>query len=126
MYVVTQSVAQAKEWYRAGKGEWGICIANALLKICRAKNKTRESGHYYVKILGDRANGTQLEMPDYALDQHTIRGKQMGRGEDFFREESAKLSDPAPQDKYENEAYIHWSSFEKSGRDMKDERPSKN
>jgi len=121
MYTVTQSVAQAKEWYSNKSGEWGICIANAILTVCRAEKKTRESGHFYVQVLGDRANGFQLEMPDYALDQHTRKGKQLGRGEDFFREESAKLSNPAPKDEYEDQAYVYWHQFEKNGKSMREE-----
>ena len=31
------------------------------------------------------------EIPDYALDMHTMKGKAMGRGLDHFRSEGAKL-----------------------------------
>ena len=31
------------------------------------------------------------EIPDYALDMHTINGKAMGRGLDHFRKEAARL-----------------------------------
>jgi hypothetical protein len=31
------------------------------------------------------------EIPDYALDMHTMKGKAMGRGLDHFRKEGAKL-----------------------------------
>jgi len=31
-------------------------------------------------------------VPDWALDKHTARGKAMGRGADFFFDESAKLA----------------------------------
>ena len=32
-----------------------------------------------------------LEMPDYALDMHTMKGKAMGHDLDHFRKEGAKL-----------------------------------
>ena len=34
------------------------------------------------------------EIPDYALDMHTLKGKAMGRGLDLFRKEGAKLIPP--------------------------------
>lgn len=34
----------------------------------------------------------KLKIPDYALGKHTRRGKQMGRGQQFFFEEEAKLT----------------------------------
>ena len=33
-------------------------------------------------------------IPDCALDQHTMKGKAMGRGLDHFRKEGAKLIPP--------------------------------
>lgn len=35
--------------------------------------------------------GPWLEIPDYALDHHTKRGREMGRGERFFFDEASKL-----------------------------------
>lgn len=35
--------------------------------------------------------GPWLEVPDYALDHHTQRGKEMGRDENFFFNEASKL-----------------------------------
>ena len=41
--------------------------------------------------------GPWLEIPDYALDHHTARGREMGRDERFFFEEAALLNDnPKP------------------------------
>jgi replication-associated recombination protein RarA len=36
----------------------------------------------------------RLEIPDEALDQHTMRGKRMGRGSEHFIEEASKLEQP--------------------------------
>jgi hypothetical protein len=37
-----------------------------------------------------------LEMPDYALDMHTMKGKAMGHDLDHFRKEGAKLVPSRP------------------------------
>jgi hypothetical protein len=43
------------------------------------------------------------------FDQHTQKGKAMGRGLKYFREESTKLvPKPKRKDKYEDEAYRLW------------------
>ena len=47
----------------------------------------------------------RLEIPDYALDKHTIRGKKMGRGLEHFFAEGAKLAKQAYEDPYEKEAF---------------------
>jgi hypothetical protein len=50
------------------------------------------------------------EIPDWALDQHTLAGKKLGRGLDHFREEGAKLvPPPTADDPYEDEAYRLWA-----------------
>ena len=36
------------------------------------------------------------EIPDYALDKHTARGRAMGRGEEFFWRESSALAQERP------------------------------
>ena len=46
------------------------------------------------------------EIPGYALDMHTMKGKAMGRDLKHFRSEGAKLvPPPTADDPYENEAY---------------------
>ena len=50
------------------------------------------------------------EIPDYALDMHTMKGKAMGRGLDHFREAGAKLAPPPTgDDPFQAEAYRLWA-----------------
>ena len=51
---------------------------------------------------------TPADIPDWALDKHTKRGKALGRGLDHFRNEGAKLAPEAQKDPYEDEAYRAW------------------
>lgn len=56
-------------------------------------------------------------MPDWADDQHTVRGRRLGRGLKFFRDESAKLYPaPAEPDPYEDEAYRLWALADRASR----------
>ena len=56
-----------------------------------------------------------LEMPDYALDMHTMKGKAMGHDLDHFRKEGAKLvPEPTADDPYEDEAYRLWAIKQRS------------
>ncbi len=73
-----------------------------ILLMCRAK-KNRE-GDEFVNIMQDRRRRSNyLDMPDYAVDMHTKRGKQMGRGENFFWEEGAKINNSIPNKKWNYE-----------------------
>jgi replication-associated recombination protein RarA len=47
----------------------------------------------------------RLEIPDYALDMHTYRGRKMGRGLEHFFAEGAKLANQALEDPYEKTAF---------------------
>jgi hypothetical protein len=54
-------------------------------------------------------------VPDWAFDQHTQKGKRMGRGLDHFRSEGAKLvPPPTADDPYEDEAYRLWAIKQRS------------
>jgi len=68
-----------------------IFFVNAILLLVRAP-KSRIVDHaalLYYK--GDRAGELKREIPDYALDMHTIRGKHMKRDLDHFLKEGSRL-----------------------------------
>jgi len=67
-----------------------MALGNAILSLCRAK-KTRIGDEFQIVIYGRRENGWKIDIPDYALDMHTSRGRKMGRGQKHFWEESVKL-----------------------------------
>jgi len=99
----------AKEQYDTKKfGKSRLPIGNAIRMLCRAV-KSREGDHFQASI-GLRATleGFVPEVPDFALDMHTIKGKRMGRGLKHFREEGTQLVPAAAKDSYEDEAYRLW------------------
>ena len=87
-----------------------MAIGNCIRLMCRAP-KSREGDHFHVAIgLAAMLEGYVPEIPDWADDQHTLRGKRLGRGLDYFRAESTKLVPaPAQPDLYEGEAYRLWA-----------------
>jgi replication-associated recombination protein RarA len=98
-------VTQAMKYYDAERiGFSRLFIGNAIRLMARAK-KSREADHFCLAVGLASEQGHVPDVPDYAYDQHTLKGKQMGRGLDYFRKEAAKLVPAAKPDKYEDEAY---------------------
>ena len=100
--------ALATSWHDAHKktkGSGRIFAAKAIILLCQAK-KSRDADHltnlvYDKKLISDdvleselnEARKTVEEIPDYALDVHTTRGRLKGRSKtDFFLEEHDALS----------------------------------
>lgn len=76
---------------RAGQSSELLCLGNAILAMCRAE-KSRLADNFMTVVQQERAQkGLKLEVPDYALDKHTLKGKQKGRGWDFFNKVSSHL-----------------------------------
>jgi replication-associated recombination protein RarA len=110
---------QSKDWYdpdvtKLGKSR--MSFGNAIRLMCRAP-KSREGDHFHAAT-GWAAilEGFKPTIPEWTLDQHTQKGKKMGRGLDYFREESTKLVPPAKKDAYEDEAYRLWAIKAKAGK----------
>jgi replication-associated recombination protein RarA len=64
-------------------------IIHAIVELCRSK-KSRMLDHAKVWAL---FTDYRPEVPDYALDTHTRRGKRMGRNLDFFKEVGSVIND---------------------------------
>lgn len=116
-YVHT-AATQAKAWYDPKKlGKSRMAIGNAIRIMARAP-KCRQGDHFHI-VAGLQAllEGYVPEIPDWANDGHTLAGKRAGRGLEYFRAESAKLSPvPVDADPYEDEAYRLLQLKESGGR----------
>lgn len=97
-----------------------MAIGNAIRLMCRAP-KSREGDHFHVVAgLSAQLEGFVPEIPDWANDAHTLVGKKLRRGLDYFRQESTKLvPPPAAKDPYEDECYRLWAK--RDGRRRSDE-----
>lgn len=115
---VRASCEQARAWYDPEKlGKSRMAIGNCIRLMCRAP-KSRQGDHFHV-VAGLRSilEGFVPTIPDWADDQHTLRGKRLGRGLQYFRDESTKLHPaPAEADPYEDEAYRLWDLKQRQAR----------
>jgi replication-associated recombination protein RarA len=78
-----------------------LFVVHAVLFLARSP-KSRIVDNLLAVVYNDEE---RLEIPDYALDMHTYRGKKMGRGLEHFFEEGAKLVNQAIDDPYEKKAF---------------------
>lgn len=85
-----------------------LILANAILMMCRAK-KSRISDHFQRFMMEEWQNGRKREIPDYALDKHTKRGRTMRRGVQHWLDEGCLLiPDGGVPDPYAQTAQEHW------------------
>jgi replication-associated recombination protein RarA len=122
--LVHVSCQQAKAFYdRAEFGKWRMPIGTAVRALCRAP-KSREGDHFNAAIgLPNELHGVAPEVPDWAYDHHTTRGRKLGRGVEYFRTESTKLVPPPDgPDPYEAEAF---AQFEARAKQPKASQPSR-
>ena len=85
----------------AGKNDSSrLFLVHAVLYLARSP-KSRIVDNLLSVVYNDE---TRLEIPDYALDKHTVRGKKMGRGLEHFFAEGAKLDNEEFEDPYEKQA----------------------
>ena len=76
---------------RPGQASELLCLSNAILAMCRAE-KSRLADNFMTVVQQERAQkGLKLQVPDYALDKHTLKGKQKGRGWEFFNKVSSMI-----------------------------------
>ncbi len=81
------------------KEEYRLFFVNAVSILARAP-KCRIADNLLITLYGDIKQGKRLEMPDYAIDKHTFRGRRMGRGIKHFIEEGSKINNESVEDSY--------------------------
>jgi hypothetical protein len=67
---------------------------HAIMALCRAPKHRMVDHAFMYFYVGDRGE-IRREVPDYALDKDTRRGRSMGREEDHFFTESTELANAA-------------------------------
>lgn len=77
-----------------------LFLVQAVVSLCRCP-KSRLIDWYVIKLFREH-NDINLEVPDYAFDMHSVRGKILKRGLDHFYEEGSQLNNHKLQD-LENE-----------------------
>lgn len=88
---IQQYLKDAATKKRPKHDKYDLCIVGyAILSMARSP-KSRESDDFTNHVLRSRRLNAKREVPDYALDKHTQRGRDMGRGVEHFWSEGAKL-----------------------------------
>jgi len=103
-----RSVDDAEALLRAQNDGWRLPAANAIIALSQAK-KSRAADHFQCVCRGRYAKEPDREVPDFALDKHTRRGRTLGRGFDHFFTEGTKLV-PDHHDTWEADAQEVWLS----------------
>jgi replication-associated recombination protein RarA len=103
---VLAAVRAAEQVYRAEDlGAALLILGNAIRMMARSP-KSREADHFVIAVGVRPPEGFAPDIPDWAHDKHTQKGRQMGRGVDHFITEGAKLdNDITPNDPYREEAH---------------------
>ena len=106
---VVASLAASRDRYSKSIGEARLMIGNCIRIMCRSP-KSRAGCHFAAATgLRSMLEDFVPTVPDFALDQHTLEGRKMGRGLEHFRREGARLiPPPTGDDPFEDEAYRLW------------------
>ena len=85
------------------KGESVLFFVNAVVILARAP-KCRVADDLMITLIDSVERGERLEMPDYAVDKHTFRGRRMGRGVKHFVEEGSRIANEGADNPYRETA----------------------
>ena len=90
-------------------GSARLALANVILLMCRSP-KTRIADHLQCVVNQDRLHGKRLDIPDYALDKHTARGRRLKRGAQHWLDQGCQLNLTADvPDPYAQRAREWWT-----------------
>jgi replication-associated recombination protein RarA len=94
--VLIHSLCQMRLAFDYGMGDRNLFSIHAVRYLC-ACQKDRSSDEMLNWVIRQVEDGQLLPtIPEYALDMHTARGQQMGRGLRHFLEEGAKVNPELP------------------------------
>ena len=105
--VVVNNLYQIKDNFSYADGDRPIYFIHAIRYFCNCE-KDRSSDLLKNIIIKGFALGKVPEIPDYALDKHTLRGIEMGRDSFHFLNEASKV---IPQMKVDNDYKERYSKI---------------
>lgn len=88
--ILIHSLSQMRKEFLYNDGDRPIFFVYAIRYLCKCK-KERSNDHVKTLLIQDFANGNKPEVPEYALDMHTRKGRAMGRDLRHFYEEASKV-----------------------------------
>lgn len=97
--IMINSLNQMRQSFQYNESDRAMFFFHAIRYLCGSE-KDRSSDLLKNIVIKSFAMGYVPEIPDIALDKHTTRGKEMGRGSDHFLHEASKV---VPQAKVTND-----------------------
>jgi replication-associated recombination protein RarA len=89
---------------RRNNGSYRLSLTHAILFLSRSR-KSRIVDDLLNVVYGEiQHEDKRLPIPDYALDMHTLAGKKMKRGYEYFFSEGNKLNNEAFENPYTTRA----------------------
>ena len=104
--VLVKTLYDIHKEYAYGDGDRPIFFLFAIRYLCKCQ-KERSTDHIKNIIMRDSARGEVPEIPDVAIDMHTIKGRAMGRDVFYFLDEASKVTPMWDEydDSYRQELY---------------------
>ena len=89
--VIVNTLNQLRKEFPYGDGDRPIFFLYAIRYLCKQK-KERSTDHIKNIIMRENAKGEIPEIPDYAYDMHTNKGRfELGRDVFYFMDEASKV-----------------------------------
>ena len=87
---LVNTLNQLRKEFSYGDGDRPIFFMQAIRYMCKCK-KERSTDQIKNIIMKEFERGYKPEIPDYAIDMHTIKGREMGRDVFYFLNEASKV-----------------------------------
>jgi len=95
--VLVDTLYRTHSRYPRPLGDRFLFAAHAIRLIAESlKDRTTDDMVAYAK-LDNITRGNAPEIPDFAIDMHTKRGWEMGRGYEHFMNEASRIENPVPE-----------------------------
>ncbi|MGL4677261.1 MAG: hypothetical protein ACRCWI_06305 [Brevinema sp.] len=105
--ILVQSLNEIRKNFTYSDGDRPLYFIHAIRYLC-ASEKDRSSDLLKNIIIKNAAMGFVPEIPDVALDKHTVRGAEMGRDSFHFLEEASKV---IPQKEVKNNYHKEYTDI---------------
>ena len=109
--IMINNLNTMRKEFQYNESDRAMYFFHAIRYLCQSE-KDRSSDLLKNIVIKSFAMGYVPEIPDIALDKHTVRGQEMGRGSEHFLHEASKV---IPQAKVTND---YKEQYEKSSRTM--------
>lgn len=105
--VLVNNLNQMRKEFPYNDGDRPMFFIHAIRYLCRC-TKERSSDHVKNMVIHDFAHGKKPEVPEYALDMHTVRGREMGRDVLHFLTEASRVEPQLENEEFKklHEQYV--------------------